>query len=63
MSRQVFAHLLYGTEMLSYLRPKIWNLVTFDIRNCVTEQFFAKRLENRNQMDVHVSSAKYTFLI
>ena len=31
---------LYGTETLSYLGPKIWNLVSFDIRACATEQIF-----------------------
>ena len=40
---------LYGTETLSYLGPKIWD--------------FTKRLKNGNQIDVHVGSAKYTFLI
>ena len=36
---------LYGTETLSYLGPKIWNLVPFDIRDCVTEQIFRQRIK------------------
>ena len=28
---------LYGTETLSYLAPKIWNLVPFDIKDCARE--------------------------
>ena len=36
---------LYGTETLSYVRPKIWNLVPFDIGDCVTEQIFVKILK------------------
>ena len=54
---------LYGTETLSYLGPKIWNLVPSDIRDCTTELIFAKRLKNGNQIDVHVGSAKYALLI
>ena len=29
-----------GTETLSYVRPKIWNLAPLDIRDCTTEQIF-----------------------
>ena len=36
---------LYGIETLSYLGPKIWNLVIFDIRDCVTEQFFHQNIK------------------
>ena len=36
---------LYGIETLSYLGPKIWNLVPFDIRDCVTEQIFHQNIE------------------
>ena len=35
---------LYGTETLSYLGPKIWNLVPFDIRDCATEQIFGQKI-------------------
>ena len=35
---------LYGTETLSYLIPKTWNLVPFDIRDCATEQIFCRRI-------------------
>ena len=41
---------LYGTETLSYVRPKIWNLVPFDIGDCVTEQISRqniKKMETR----------------
>ena len=41
---------LYGTGTLSYVRPKIWNLVPFDIGDCVTEQIFRqniKKMETR----------------
>ena len=31
---------LYGTETLSHFGPKIWNLITSDIRDCATEQIF-----------------------
>ena len=31
---------LYGTETLSYLGPKFWNLVPCDIRDCGTEPIF-----------------------
>ena len=54
---------LYGTETLSYLGPKIWNLVPFDIRDCATEQIFRQKIKNGNQIVVHVGSAKYTFPI
>ena len=36
---------LYGTETLSYLGPKIWNLVPFDIRDCATEQIFRQKIK------------------
>ena len=36
---------LYGTETLSYLGPKIWNLVPFDIRDCVTEQISRQKIK------------------
>ena len=36
---------LYGTETLSYLGPKIWNLVSFDIRACATEQIFPQNIK------------------
>ena len=58
---------LYGAETLSYLGPKIWNLVPSDIlvpSEIVRQiQCFAKRLKNGNQIDVQLGSAKYTFLI
>ena len=41
---------LYGSETLSYLGLKIWNLVHFDIRDCATEQIFrqkTKKMETR----------------
>ena len=52
--------LLYGTEMLSYLGPKIWNWVVSDIRDCAKEKKFSKRLKNGNQIDVHEGYAKYS---
>ena len=36
---------LYGTETLSYLGPKIWNLVPSDIRDCATEQIFRQKIK------------------
>ena len=36
--------MLYGTETLSYLGPKIWNLVLFDI-SCAAEQFFCQKIK------------------
>ena len=38
---------LYGIETLtlSYLGPKIWNLVPFDIRDCSTEQIFHQKIK------------------
>ena len=36
---------LYGTETLSYLGPKIWNLVPSNIRDCATEPIFRKKME------------------
>ena len=36
---------LYGTESLSYLGPKIWNLVPSDIRDCATEQIFRQKIK------------------
>ena len=36
---------LHGTETLSYLGPKIWNLVPFDIRDVATEQIFRHRIK------------------
>ena len=36
---------LYGTETLSYLGTKIWNLVTSDIRDCATEQIFRQKVK------------------
>ena len=49
---------LYGAETLSYLGPKIWNLVPFNLLEKIL-----KILKNRNQTDLHVSTTKYTFLI
>ena len=36
---------LYGTETLSYLGPKIWNLVPSNIRDCATEPIFRKKIK------------------
>ena len=36
---------LYGTETLSYLRPKIWNLVPSDIRDCAIETIFRQKIK------------------
>ena len=36
---------LYGTETLSYLGPKIWNLVPSDIRDGVTEPIFRQKIK------------------
>ena len=33
----------YGIEMLSYLEPKIWNLVPPEIRNSETLNIFRKK--------------------
>ena len=54
---------LYSTETLSYLRPKIWNLVPFDIRDCATEQIFHQKIKKWKQIDVHLDFEKYAFLI
>ena len=57
---------LYGTETLSYLGPKIWNLVPFDIRYCATEQIFCQKIKKWKPDGypcIHVGSIKYTFLI
>ena len=35
---------LYGTKTL-YLRPKIWDSFSFDIRDCVTEQIFRQKIK------------------
>ena len=43
---------LYGTETLSYLGPKIWNLVPPDIRDCATERNFRQKIKNGNQIDI-----------
>ena len=36
---------LYGTESLSYLGPKIWNLVPSEFRDCATEQIFRQKIK------------------
>ena len=36
---------LYGTETLSYLGRKIWNLVPSNIRYCATEPIFRKKIK------------------
>ena len=36
---------LYGTETLSYLGPKIWNLVPSDIKDCVAEPVFRQKIK------------------
>ena len=54
---------LYGSETLSYLKPKIWNLIPSDIRDCATEPIFRQKIKNGYQIDFHVGSAKFTFLI
>ena len=36
---------LYGTETLSYLGPKIWDLVPSDIRDRITEQIFRQKIK------------------
>ena len=38
---------LYGTETLSYLGPKIRSLVFFDIRDCITEHIFCQKIKKR----------------
>ena len=37
--------MFYGTETLSYIGRKIWNLVPFDIRDCATEQIFRQKIK------------------
>ena len=46
---------------ISDLKFGIWFLLISEIVR--HNKFFAKRLKNGDQMDVHVGSAKYTFLI
>ena len=36
---------LFGTETLSYLEPKIWNLVPSDIRDCATEPISHQKIK------------------
>ena len=36
---------LYGTETLSYLGPKIWNLIPSGIRDCATEPIFRQKIK------------------
>ena len=36
---------LYGTETLSYLGPKTWNFVPFDIRDCAAEPIFCQKIK------------------
>ena len=36
---------LYSTKTLSYLRPKIWNLVPSNIRDCATEPIFHQKIK------------------
>ena len=36
---------LYGTETLSYLGPKIWNLAPSDIRDCAIEPIFRQKIK------------------
>ena len=36
---------LYGAETLSYLGPKIWNLVPSDIRDCATDPMFCQKIK------------------
>ena len=36
---------LYGTETLPCLGPKIWNLVPFDTMDCATEQVFHQKIK------------------
>ena len=38
---------LYGTETLSYPGPKIRSLVSFDIRDCITEHIFCQKIKKR----------------
>ena len=45
----------------SDLKFGIWFLLILEIAR--QNKFLAKRLKNGNQTDVHVGSAKYTFLI
>ena len=45
----------------SDLKFGIWFPLTSEI--VLQNQFFDKRLKNRNQIDVHVGSEKYIFLV
>ena len=38
-------NVLHGTETLSYLGPKIWNLVLFDIRDYAAKQNFRQKIK------------------
>ena len=49
--------LLYGNEMLLYLRPKVSNLVPPKIKESETE-IFPKKLKNEILIDVQVGPAK-----
>ena len=40
---------LGGIETLSYLGPKIWNLVPSDIRDCATEPIFRQKIKKWKQ--------------
>ena len=48
----------YGSETLSYLGPKIWNLIPPEIKISETLEIFRKKLKDGSQIDTHVGSAK-----
>ena len=50
---------LYGSCHISDLKFGIWFFLISEIAR--QNKFFAKRLKNGNQIDVHVGSAKFTF--
>ena len=54
---------LYGTETLSYLGPKIWNLVPPDIRDCATEPNFRQKIKKWKPDRCHLRLQTYTFFL
>ena len=52
-----------GVESISFLRPKIWNLLLSDLNSIDDLENFKKSLKNGKLRAAHVDCAKYIYKI
>ena len=51
----------HGSESISFLGPKIWNILPDNIKNAESLNVFKTKIKAGNQKLVHVASAEYMY--